>query len=298
MSYVLDHWSYDPFLLAVAAIAVLHEIGLAKLSRRSKRERTRQRRRRSFWFYGGLAVLLLAVVSPIDYWASDYFFVHMLEHVLIMLLAPVMIVAGAPWLPLIHAFPVEVRRRVGRAVLLSAWARPLRALGRFLSGGLIAVLLFDAVMVFWHIPSLFDLAERNQAVHVWLMHASFFLAGLFFWLQIIPSYPLKPKLHAVGQIGALISTNVVMFILAMSLSILTNHSWYSVYAHLPGVTLAPFADQQIGAAILWVCGDFWAVPALIIVIRRAMIAEGGGDALIDRLLRRDSIVELDGSPHA
>ncbi len=294
MSYLVDNWSYDPFVIVVGVIALLHEIGLAKLARRSTPARTARRRRRSFAFYGGLALLLLAVISPIDYWASDYFFVHMIEHVLIMLFAPVLIVAGAPWLPLIHALPVSLRRRVGRAVLLGAWARPLRAVGRFLSSGMVAVLVFNVVMVIWHIPALFDLAENNQDVHIWLMHASFFVAGLFFWLQIIPSYPLRPKLTAVGQISALIATNVVMFVLAMALSIFTNHSWYPVYDHLPGVTLAPFADQQIGAAILWICGDFWAVPALIVVIRRAMAADGGGDALLDRLLGREPVVGIDG----
>jgi cytochrome c oxidase assembly factor CtaG len=85
--------------------------------------------------YGGLAVLLLAVVSPIDYWADDYFFVHMVEHIVIMFFAPILIVAGAPWLPLVHAFPVTVRRQVGRSVLLGSWAMPLRTLGRFVTNG-------------------------------------------------------------------------------------------------------------------------------------------------------------------
>lgn len=287
MSYVIDHWSYDPFLIVVAVIVVLHEIGLRNLRRRSVPERTRSRRQRSLAFYGGLAVLLLAVVSPIDYWAHEYFFVHMIEHIFIMFFAPILIVFGAPWLPLVHGLPVRVRRSVGRSVLLGTWSRPLRAVGRFLTSGVLAIVIFNVVMVIWHIPALFDLGEKNQDVHIWLMHSSFFIAGVFFWLQIIPSYPIRPKLTAVGQIWAIVMTNVVMFLMAMSLSIFTATSWYSAYAALPGVTLSPFADQQIGAAILWVCGDFWAIPALIVVIRRAIDEEGDGGALLDRMLHRE-----------
>ena len=256
--------------------------------RRSRPGRTRQRRLNSLLFYGGLAVLLLAVVSPIDYWASYYFFVHMIEHILIMFFAPILIVAGAPWLPLVHGFPVKVRRTVGRAVLLGRWARPLRALGRFLSGGIVAVVLFNLVMLIWHVPVLFDLAERNQGVHIWLMHSSFFLAGVFFWLQIIPSYPIKPKLTTIGQISAILGTNLVMIVLAMSMSFFSSSSWYSVYDHLPGIRLTPFADQQIGAAILWVCGDFWALPALLILIRKAIREGGGASALMDKLLHHEA----------
>jgi cytochrome c oxidase assembly factor CtaG len=284
LSYIIDHWSYDPFLIVVAVIVALHEHGLSNLKRRSRPQSSRARRTRSFMFYGGLGLLLVAVDSPIDYWADYYFFVHMIEHILIMFFAPILIVAGAPWLPLVHGLPVGIRRRVMRAVLLGDWARPLRALARLVTSGWVAVVLFNVTMVIWHFPALFDLAETNQYVHIWLMHSSFFVTGVLFWLQIIPSHPVKPKLATGAQIAAILGTNVVMIILAMALSLFTDHSLYPVYDHLPGISLSPFASQQIGAGILWICGDFWAYPALVLLIRRAAADEGGAGALVDKML--------------
>ncbi len=287
MSYLVDNWSFDPFAIVVALIVLLHETGLANLRRRSLPERTRSRRLRSLFFYGGLALLLIAVMSPIDYWADDYFFVHMIEHILIAFFAPILIVAGAPWLPLLHGLPVGLRRRLVRWVLLGPFSPALRAVGRVVVNPWTALVSFNLVMVLWHFPALFDTAEENQLIHIWLMHASFFVTGVLFWLQIIPSYPFRMKASPLWQVGAIISTNVVMFVLAMSLSLFSATSWYSVYAHVPGVSLSPYADQQIGAAILWICGDFWAVPALAVTIRRALDSEGGFSLGVDRLFHRD-----------
>jgi putative membrane protein len=293
LRYLTQHWSYDPFVLIVAAVVVVHEAGLQRLARRSRPERTAARRRRSLFFYSGLAVLLLAVMSPIDYWSDYYFFVHMIQHLLLMFAAPTLIVAGAPWLPLIHGVPLRARRRAGRFLMLSPTARPLRALGRFILHPLTALVAFNVAMVIWHVPVMFDAAYRNQAIQVWLLHGSFFATGVLFWLQIIPSYPMRPRWTPLGQAGMLIVTNTVMILLAMSMSLLTSASWYPVYNHLPGVTLSPFADQQIGASILWVCGDFWALPALIVVIVRFAHDEGSLSDGIERLLGRPVLTVAD-----
>jgi cytochrome c oxidase assembly factor CtaG len=286
VSYLTGHWSFDPFLIVAAVVAVWHEIGLARLARRSRPERTRQRRLRSIWFYAGLAVLLLAVDSPVDYWADSYFFVHMIQHLLLMFAAPVLIVAGAPWQPLLDGLPWRTGRSLTAEVMTGGWSRPLRAAGGWLLRPWVAVAAFNAVMLAWHVPALYDLAQNNQAVHIWLMHGSFFLAGVAFWLQFIPSPPFRMRMPPVAQAVALVSTNVIMWLLAMSMSFLTQVAWYPVYAHVPGVTLPPFADQQIGAGILWVCGDFWAIPTLIVVVRRIIADDGSLGAAIDRMLGR------------
>jgi|SRR5579859_5950214 len=288
MHYLTDHWAFDPFIVVVAVIVVWHEIGLARLARRSRPDRTRQRRRRSWLFYGGLAVLLLTVTSPIDYWADAYFFVHMIQHLLLMFAAPTLVVGGAPWQPLLDGLPGRTGQAVTRGTLRGAWSRPLRAVGGFLLRPWVAVTLFNVVMIAWHVPALFDLGASNQAVHIWLMHGSFFGAGVLFWLQFIPSPPFRRRLPDVAQAVALIGTNLVMWVLAMSMSLFTQASWYAEYRHVPGVTLPPFADQQIGAAILWVCGDFWAIPAMVLVMRRIINADGGVGSAIEKILNRGS----------
>ena len=147
-------------------------------------------------------------------------------------------------------------------------------------------------MVFWHVPALFDAARRTRSIHIWLMHASFFVTGVLFWLQIIPSYPIRPKASPLWQIGP------------SSPPTSSCSSWpcrcRSSPGQLvlglrprPGVTLSPYADQQIGAAILWVCGDFWAVPALAVVIRRAMESKEGFSLGVDRLFHRDPAPPLE-----
>jgi len=108
------------------------------------------------------------------------------------------------------------------------------------------------------------------------MLTSFFVSGLLFWLQFIPSRPWRPTMPPFARVGALLLTNLVVTIIAMSLSFLASGPFYDIgnsMLHMANMTsmtpttLNPFADQQIGAAILWVCGDFWCFPALVMALR-------------------------------
>ncbi len=285
MTYITGHWSFDPVVVVLALTVVAHEIGLRRLSRRSRSSSQLSRRKRSLVFYAGLLVLLLAIMSPLDYWSGDYFFVHMIDHLLLAFFAPLLIVVGAPWVPLMFFLPVRSRRAVARFLYLSSNARGLRAVGKLIRNPTFALVLFNSVMIIWHIPAVFDAGEINTALHIWLMHTSFLVAGVLFFLQIVPSHPLKPARGPVWQGGAILLTNAIMTVLAMSMSLMTSTSWYRVYGHTPGVTMSPFTDQQIGAAILWVCGDFWALPLLGAVIRRAMKREKTTGNLTDRLFQ-------------
>jgi putative membrane protein len=208
------------------------------------------------------------------------------QHLLLMFAAPSLVVAGAPWQPLLDGLPGRSGRSATGAVLRGGWASPLRAVAAFLLRPWVSVALFSIAMVAWHLPVLFDFAQENEVAHIWLMHGSFFAVGILFWLQFIPSPPFHRRLPPVQQAAALLITNLTMWVLAMSMSIFSQGPWYPVYAHVPGVLLPPFADQEIGAAILWVCGDFWAIPAMIYVVRQIVREDGGVGGAVEQILRR------------
>src|SRR5271166_3638288 len=121
MAYVLNHWSWSPVLFVALAFALANELGLRHLAARSVATRTAARRRRSLWFYAGLVVLVVTIQSPLDYWSYYYYWIHITQHLLLMFVAPSLIVAGAPWLPLVHAVPVRIRRFVLLALFLPSW---------------------------------------------------------------------------------------------------------------------------------------------------------------------------------
>jgi cytochrome c oxidase assembly factor CtaG len=125
--------------------------------------------------------------------------------------------------------------------------------------------LFNADMLFWHLPGPFGLGASNQAVHIWLEHGSFFGLGLCLWLQIFGSYPFRPALAPVGRVAALIASNVTMVIIAMTM-VMFAHDLYPWYASR-GMA-AQESDQQIAGAILWVCGEVTFLPSILYTVTR------------------------------
>ncbi|HLI24479.1 MAG TPA: cytochrome c oxidase assembly protein [Acidimicrobiales bacterium] len=286
MSVLVQHWAFDPVLVVLAVAAAVYTRGVRRLNRRAPRGRRQRRWRQGAFFYVSLVVVALAISSPVDYWSDRYLWSHMVQHVLLMFAAPIPLVASAPWVPLQHGLPVAVRRPVVRALATAGWSAPLRAATRGLTSPWVAVAAFNAAMVVWHLPGPFDWGQHSTLVHIWLEHGSFFVAGVAFWLQFINSRPFRVRLTPSGQMAAIFITSIVMWFLAMAMSVFSAGPWYPWYLAHEGSTLTPFADQQIAAGILWICGDFWAVPAMVRAVRRLMDAgeAAGAAGALDRFL--------------
>jgi putative membrane protein len=260
-------WQITPLGVLAVAIGIAYEIGLRRLAKRQTLGHQRQSRRRSLLFYAGLIGLVGVVSGPLERWAMAWLTAHMVIHVLEMFFLPPLLVMGGARVPLLFALPVHWRRHLLRAYYQSrpgAWVR------KFISSvtsPIVAIVLFNVVMVLWHLPRVYDWASSNDWSMNWLMAPSFIVAGLLFWRILLPSPPSPPRGPMRIQIFAIIVSAFEMLVLAMSLAIFTKTPWYSMNVRMDG-PVAALRDQRWAAGILWICGDFWAVPAFVLVVHR------------------------------
>jgi cytochrome c oxidase assembly factor CtaG len=239
----LGDWSWDPSLAYVGLAAALYILG--------SRGRGRPRPLEALAFFGGLLTVVLALDSPIDEYADQLFWVHMLQHVLLLTVAPPLFLLGRPWPRMWRALPLGPRTQVGRTLARAGWAAPVRVLARPVP----AWILFNATVVAWHLPAAYNLTLTSGAVHV-CEHAMFFFAGLLFWARVIDPGPLRPRLVWPVRIAYAAGAMVVSWALAIALVVI-QHPIYPHYAALltrPG-GLTAMEDQQIAGGVMWVPGS-------------------------------------------
>jgi putative membrane protein len=180
-------------LIGIVSAALLYQLGRRRMAGSRWR---REGRWRAEAFYAGLVVLLLATEPPLDGLADKLFWAHMLQHMLLQMVAPPLLVLGAPWLPVWRLFSLPSRRQLSRWLVHSSGASPLRFAARVLGAPVVAWLLFIGTIALSHLPRVFDLALRNSAFHEG-EHALFLVLGLLFWSRAFDSppfwAPLRPR---------------------------------------------------------------------------------------------------------
>jgi putative membrane protein len=263
----LSSWSFDPPLGLVLIVAALYAIGDRRTSTPPAARGARRLQRACF--YGGLAVVALALCSPIDAYSERLFWVPMVQHVMLLVLAPPLIVLAAPWMRIWRALPLSTRRALARWFVGGRPApRALRAVGRTLGTPLVSFVAFSVVLLMWHVPALFDETLRVEAVHV-LEHTLFFATALLFWKHVIDSPPLHAPLSDAQRAVYVVGAMVVSWLLAIVLA-LEPHALYAPYveeASRPG-GISALTDQQIAAGVMWVPGSITFVVALFVYVHR------------------------------
>ncbi len=227
---------------------------------------------RGAYFLGAIFTLLLASSAPIDILSSRLLWVHMIQHLLLLVVMAPLLVAAAPLLPLWLGLPSWVRRLVKRLKAGRAFYR----VGQWLRQPAFSCGLLIIGTWAWHWPALYDLALTNAAIHDWCEHSTFLAVSVLFWTQVIPSPPMRPRLGYLGRMGCVgiaIAQNVVLAVLLGFAQV----PLYAPYAHLAtGLGgLSALQDQQLGAGIMWTFGDLPFGIALSILLHQWLAAQSG-----------------------
>jgi putative membrane protein len=200
-------------------------------------------------FISGLLVLFLALNGPLHDLSDDYLFsAHMVQHLVLTMLVPPLLIAGIPGWMLRPALRVP----------------GVYAVARRISTGRAAFAIFSVTMVAWHIPLLYNLAMEHHPIHI-VEHLCFLVAATIMWWPIMSTLPELPRLSYPAQ---LLYVFLLMSPMMMVSAFITyaDHVLYPFYAGAPRIwPITALEDQRIGGLIMWIPGGLIFVAVLSVI---------------------------------
>lgn len=260
-------------VIPLVVTLLLYGVGLARLLSRSRHSHALLIRRSGLFLLGWL-LMAGALLSPLHEAGEVSFALHMIEHELVMLPAPLLLVAARPGPVLLWGLPAAGRQMIGAIARVSIWRR--------LGSPLVATVLQSMALIVWHMPMLFDRAVRHEGWHV-AQHLSFIVTALLFWWAMLP--------RGQGRSGYLTSA-ACLFITSMvggglgALMAISGNPWYEAYVQM-GMTpfgLTPAEDQQLAGLIMWVPGGLFHASAALIFLGKSL--GSAPERLDNRIARR------------
>ncbi len=264
-------WSFDPVVLA--GFAAAGGLYLRRWQLVAAQEgAARAGRARAVSFLAGLLLIVAALVSPVDRLSDQLFFVHMLQHVLLLDLVPILLICGLTKLLL-----RPVTRRLQRLE---------RALGP-LGHPVFAIALYVGVVWSWHVPVLYDAALAHRAVHL-LEHTAYAVAGGLYWWHLLSPIRSRRRLPGMGPALYMAATKLLIGLLGITL-VFAPGTLYAFYARQGGFWgLSPHADQSLAGGVMALEQSLVMGVALAILFAR-MLSESEREAQrAERAQKRDT----------
>ncbi|MGH2764074.1 MAG: cytochrome c oxidase assembly protein, partial [Thermoleophilaceae bacterium] len=223
-------------------------------------------------FAGGMLALLAALVSPLDGLGEDYLFsAHMVQHVLLGDIAPLLVLLG-----------------LSRVIMRPATRRLMRlerVLGPLASPAT-GIAIWLALMYLWHVPALYDAAAQNAGVHL-LEHTSFFAAGVALWWPLIQPVPMRRRLTGMQPLAYIGAAKAGLAALGLYLA-WSSTPLYPHYETTPRIWgLSPTEDQNVGGVIMMVEQSFTLVLVMVALFVRMLAQSEEEERRRERLEERD-----------
>jgi cytochrome c oxidase assembly factor CtaG len=263
---VLADWTLEPTVIIGLAVAALL-YGRGVIYSRQHGQATRLHWWHVLAFYGGLLVIFIALESALDDYAEQLLWAHMIQHELLMMVAPLLLLLGMPTLPLWRAVPLAARRSSLQWLMQRRdTRRVIHMIGRVFSAPAVCWGIFIVIIYVWHLPALYDAALGNTTIHAF-QHLCFIWAGLFFWSQVIPWRPGRPRLSYPRRAAYLIlgglASNLLDTVFMFSTGVI--YPYYAALPREPGA-ITVLEDQHIAGAIMSVSGTVIITVMVMVMI--------------------------------
>jgi putative membrane protein len=256
MGALWTDWTFEPgTCVALTTLAIAYAIGVRAVWRHAGQGRGIARWRVSC-FMLAIVSLVFALLSPLDELSEALFSAHMLQHLILITIAPALLALGMPHIGVLWALPVRARRAFAHWWL---GARTIRAVWHMVGAAPIATTLHAAAIWIWHLPGPYQAALRSTPLHA-LEHVSFLATAILFWWAVIAPRGQRRLGYALG-ILYVFATAMQSSALGAILT-LAQIPWYASQeagAQLWGLT--PLEDQQLAGLIMWVPGGLLYVIA-------------------------------------
>jgi putative membrane protein len=265
---VLGSWNFDPsVVLGLLLTLVIYIGGLRELDRRGRLRRS-VAPHHILYFCLGLLAVLLALESPIDLYASQLLWMHMVQHLLLLMIAPPLLLMGKPIPVLVVGAPRTLVVWLARNHARNGWFKGLTGL---LVNPWFAWIAFTGTMLTWHIPSLYDAALRSSGVHLF-EHFCFLITGMLFWWVAIQPYPGRPRVAYAWRVLFVFAAMIPETALGM-IYILDGTPLYPFYAALPRLWgISVLDDQALAGNLMMIGGDavmlIAAIPLIVGMMER------------------------------
>ena len=263
---VWSAWNFTPEVSGLTALTLVIYLRGAVRRRTSSGP---QRPLRHLMFIAGILSLFLALQSPVDAMAEPMFLAHQIQHILLRMVGPMLIVLSYPEAVLIAGLPRQVRKRLIAPVLTN---RRLSTVFSTLTRPWAAFWLFVLSLYVWQIPSVHNAALTNSAIH-YAMHITMLIAGFLFFAMIFSRRDTKAS-HGHGLRIFLLFATIVSNILLGALTTLKEVVLYTAYdieGRLFGIL--PLVDETGGGYIIWVPSSMMIIIAIIATFRGWNAAE-------------------------
>jgi cytochrome c oxidase assembly factor CtaG len=260
-SAALASWTFLPVpALGLLATALIYFRGWRKLCRQVP---ARYPLSRLVFFLAGLVTIYLSLASPLDAFASFLLSAHMVQHLLLTMVAPPLLLLGAPQLPLLCGLP----RRVASQALGPFLQSPLlKSLVYRLMHPAVCWVLFILSNIIWHFPVFYELALRSPAWHK-VEHFCFLGTAMLFWWHVVQPWPSRPYWPRWAMIPYLLLADLQNTALAAFLCFY-DRVVYQTYQVSPRFGMSALDDQAAAGAIMWVPGSIvFIVPAALIAVQ-------------------------------